>query len=489
MNDNELLESMGIEPGNSVTDTWLQCPSNHQYDYKIQKYEEQLHKIYQTIVASNLESVQPIDQLICKDGYIVVICKAVMDYSIDQIRDKGQIDEMDYTLLNERAKELMASASQKVGSQLQAEAKDIYVNDKKTQMIIRVSAVSDAMSTIIPSTIEKDKEKKIKVEKTKVRDSKYEDRNDRPNNGITIALWVAVILMLVASTGLLTLSYVQYKEVQMIKEDVSSLIESGEALVDSKQGEVDSGHQVMAEERVDVEQNEVIQPTMPEVINDGEVVKFEDPALEAAIKAMFDIDEMEPLRTNTLNSITELVIWGNDVIVSGPIYEYGIDSIGDDNMGQIDGYFENDELTAIDRGGIVSLADLAHMPNLRAVQIVKQQITDISGLASFDELIDVSLMDNYISDVSPLANLKVESLNLHTNNISDISKLETALDSMAFISVEYNQISDISVLEGEDEQLIVLVAYNNIEQVSDEVYAMYFEGYQETIEGNPINEE
>lgn len=55
------------------------------------------------------------------------------------------------------------------------------------------------------------------------------------------------------------------------------------------------------------------------------------------------------------------------------------------------------------RGPITDLSDLSHMPNLKVMYIVSEQITDLSPMKDLGELQQINLSNNNISDLSPLA--------------------------------------------------------------------------------------
>jgi Leucine-rich repeat (LRR) protein len=87
------------------------------------------------------------------------------------------------------------------------------------------------------------------------------------------------------------------------------------------------------------------------------------------------------------------------------------------------------------------------MANLTYLDVVSENISDISGLEHAVNLVDLRISQNQISDLSPLENLaNLEVFYFYGNEVVDISPLRN-LTELNFINAGDNQISDISALE------------------------------------------
>ena len=107
-----------------------------------------------------------------------------------------------------------------------------------------------------------------------------------------------------------------------------------------------------------------------------------------------------------------------------------------------------DWLTSLDleRNQISDISPLASLSKLTSLNLWNNQISEISPLASLSQLTSLELGYTQISDISPLASLKqLTSLDLGCNKISDVSPL-TSLSQLTSLSLTGNQISDISPL-------------------------------------------
>ena len=106
-------------------------------------------------------------------------------------------------------------------------------------------------------------------------------------------------------------------------------------------------------------------------------------------------------------------------------------------------------LPSLDLGGnqIVDLSPLAGLVNLRDLDLRRNEISDLSPLSGLVQLDSLYLPNNQIVDLSPLVGLvQLEDLSLRRNKIVDIQSL---LDNIGIgagdvIELQGNQLSDIS---------------------------------------------
>ena len=107
------------------------------------------------------------------------------------------------------------------------------------------------------------------------------------------------------------------------------------------------------------------------------------------------------------------------------------------------------------------------MLNLQELDARNNRITDLTGLEHASRLIELTLDSNNISDISVLSALKqqLNVLLLRDNNISDISVL-SELKNLTLLALENNNISDISVLSELTYLTILWLNNNNISDIS-----------------------
>jgi Leucine-rich repeat (LRR) protein len=152
--------------------------------------------------------------------------------------------------------------------------------------------------------------------------------------------------------------------------------------------------------------------TLVITVNPNQNSKFEDPNLEAIIRAKLN-KQVEYLDENTLLSLDTLSV--AEVI---PVQE------------------------------ISSLKGIEHCKNLTYLGMSSENISDISPIASLTSLKILELDQNYkISDITPLKDLfSLEVLNLNDNLITNISSIK-ALVKLKKLDLQYNKVQDISGLQ------------------------------------------
>lgn len=137
-------------------------------------------------------------------------------------------------------------------------------------------------------------------------------------------------------------------------------------------------------------------------------IRFEEPLIEEAVRTMLGKPK-GILTEEDLQKVTQIFIVGDKVCASR-----------EERITMSDRWFAEGEK----RGPISSLKDLEQMPNLEEINIIGEEIQDIT----------------------PLRNLSaIFELDLGKNNISDLSALE-GKERLAFIGFQSNPLTDISVL-------------------------------------------
>ncbi|HCV3198505.1 TPA: leucine-rich repeat domain-containing protein [Listeria monocytogenes] len=144
------------------------------------------------------------------------------------------------------------------------------------------------------------------------------------------------------------------------------------------------------------------------------------------------------------------------------------DTLGKSSVDDIVTQAELDTITRViaQSKGIVNLSGMENLTNLSYLDLIDNQISDISLLSNLTNLSYLDLTDNQISDISLLSNLtNLSYLDLENNQISDISPLSN-LTKLVILSLAINQISDISPLSNLTNLELLPLAENQISDIS-----------------------
>lgn len=140
-------------------------------------------------------------------------------------------------------------------------------------------------------------------------------------------------------------------------------------------------------------------------------VRFEEPLVEQAVRAMLGKTEGEPISEDDLLSVTELYIYGDQAAANARAF-----GELDDRMAANDGTLKN--------GGIRSLADMTKFPNLKVLRAALENVSDLSPLSGLERLEELDLRHNPVADVSPLAALTfLREVCLFNTRVTDLSAL------------------------------------------------------------------
>lgn len=140
-------------------------------------------------------------------------------------------------------------------------------------------------------------------------------------------------------------------------------------------------------------------------------VIFEEPMIERAVRVQLGKEEDELITREELLTITEVFIFGKDLIAKDE------EEINKESQR----LFDNNQMAG---GSIRSLKDLTMLPNLKNVCLAMQEIMDISPLAELQRLEKVTLKNNPISDISPLGGMvNLVRVSFYATNVSNLSPL------------------------------------------------------------------
>jgi len=117
-------------------------------------------------------------------------------------------------------------------------------------------------------------------------------------------------------------------------------------------------------------------------------------------------------------------------------------------------------IEAIEKEYRIDWNDKEALNNLTHLDLINNQITDITILKDLTNLTQLYLSNNQITDITPLKDLKnLTQLHLSSNQITDITPLKD-LTSLTTLYLSYNQITDITPLK-DLKNLTELVLFNN----------------------------
>ena len=230
-----------------------------------------------------------------------------------------------------------------------------------------------------------------------------------------------------------------------------------------------------------------------------DIITFQNPLLEQAVRETLHRPEDQPVYYADVEEIQSLHLWGDQTINSADKLLLAYNS----GFTNVQVFFESyaGESLSIHPGTVESLEELKHFPNLKKLDLVNQQVHDLTPLAELP-LEELNIAGNNISDLTPLANIKtLTTLNLNYNPISDLTPLQslpnlttlnasdTAIDSVAalqdmtnlrYIYINNAKLVDLSPLSGLE--LINCYFENNLIQ---DISSLHCSG-DNSFKGNPL---
>ncbi len=150
-------------------------------------------------------------------------------------------------------------------------------------------------------------------------------------------------------------------------------------------------------------------------------VHFEEPLIEQAVRLSLGKSEGSKISEEELLLVKEVYIFGNQAAANQEEY----DKLSNRWAGK-------DE--SIQNGGIRSLKDIGRLKNLKTLDIVLQNITDLTPLKDLNSLETIELKHNPVKEVSALKNLlALQRIHLFDTRVEDLSVLSDCprLDNVA----------------------------------------------------------
>jgi serine/threonine protein kinase len=158
-------------------------------------------------------------------------------------------------------------------------------------------------------------------------------------------------------------------------------------------------------------------------LTEGEAsgVYFDEPLIEEAVRLSLGKSEESEIDEEELLLVKDIYIFGNQIAANQEDY---------DELSNR--WAAKDE--RIQNGGIRSLKDIGRLKNLRTLNIVLQNITDLTPLKDLNRLETIELKHNPVVEVSALQNLlALKRIQLFDTRVKDLSALSDCprLDNVA----------------------------------------------------------
>lgn len=167
----------------------------------------------------------------------------------------------------------------------------------------------------------------------------------------------------------------------------------------------------------------------------GEPLRFEDPALEQAIRGRLADSGPEQLYADDVSIIESLFLeWPEE----------------DEQIHSLEGIQALTGLTYLNLRGnsVADISPLASLQNLAILDLQQNKVAQIPALGGLKSLSELNLAGNQLSDISGLVALtRLEYLNLSDNQVSDVSSL-AELEYLMGLALHGNAISDVAPLTG-----------------------------------------
>ena len=195
----------------------------------------------------------------------------------------------------------------------------------------------------------------------------------------------------------------------------------------------------------------------------AKVVSIPDPNLAAAVRERLNIPSGETFTTHSILGLVELeapnrgikdltglehAVTLKEVNLS---WEY-ISGEGYVNSNVISDFSPLEKLTNLEKlnlsgmSGLRDVSTLAHLTNLKGLDLESTDVSDVSALARLTNLEWLHLRHTAVSDVSALAHLtNLETLNLWYTDVSDVSVL-AHLTNLETLNLRDTGVSDVSAL-------------------------------------------
>lgn len=225
-----------------------------------------------------------------------------------------------------------------------------------------------------------------------------------------------------------------------------------------------------------------------------ELVTFNDPAMEEAMRNAVGADEDDLIYTNALWNVKTFTIpseaqsysdlsylpyleslYINNAVAGELINLKGLSSLTE--LSVEGGSLNEQELSAISQltglkrltlsnCGISSIASLSHMNQLEYLDLSGNTIRNLSVIANMQELEELYLNNNAVTDLSSLATLtKLRILDVSYNSLMSIDPIHSAT-ALTHLNFSHNNVAQIQTLSSLLELVELNAGYNAISDIS-----------------------
>ena len=182
-----------------------------------------------------------------------------------------------------------------------------------------------------------------------------------------------------------------------------------------------------------------------------EEVRFTDPAFEAAVRDLLDLDDTQAVMSNDLWTISSFVLpegaKADDLAFLSGLAELAIPGGGSLNLSVLSSLPKLEKLEV--SGSVLSTGDLeviSGLPNLKELSLSGCSLSNIRSLAQAKGLTRLDLNNNAIRDITPLSSLEnLTELVLSNNALTDLSAL-SGLKQLSSLDVSGNSLASIAPL-------------------------------------------
>lgn len=197
-----------------------------------------------------------------------------------------------------------------------------------------------------------------------------------------------------------------------------------------------------------------------------EEVSFTDPAIEASIRRILNVDDDKILFTNDLWEISEFVMPQDaqtyvDLSLLPYLHSLTIENSSLDELQFLSGLSTLEELTLVNcRPSDEDLEVIASLPQLQKLTMRDCELSTIEPLANSQKLTYLDLSGNNLRNISALSNMAdLQELNLASNAVNDLSAL-AGLSNLSKLDVSFNSLASIAPISA-SKALTWLDASNN----------------------------
>ena len=234
---------------------------------------------------------------------------------------------------------------------------------------------------------------------------------------------------------------------------------------------------------------------LQETVDLSQVLTFNDPALERAIRSQLELEEGQALTLETAQKVRFLDLSGggkkeedkiSDITGLSAFVNLEELSLQTNHVSDIEELAGLTKLTKLqlESNNISDLTPLHNLYSLRKLEVASNAISDISPLFSLKQLEVLDVIENRISSIEGIGSmLKLNTLRLGHNTITDISPVRELRD-LQHLSFGYNKVEDISVLYDLPMLHVLTLNGNQVKDIGPIAYMPELKWLE--VAGNPI---